>query len=168
MDRSWTIPSLENVPKIKCLEITEESLLFHSRKSAKYKSEQISLSLLKNGRSLSKFFPPFLSIVGAFWEDRRQFSGPCRLKLLPFGRPHYKGSIYSSVVLRPWVSVRPGFEPVASVRQTGAYPVEDSGFIIHNREIKIHVYAKWQTWICTTWPSFPLNFRLLFITSTQQ
>ena len=66
MDRSGTIPSLENVPKIKCLEITEESLLFRSRKSAKYKSEQISLSLLKNGRSLSKFFPPFLSIVGAF------------------------------------------------------------------------------------------------------
>ena len=28
------------------------------------------------------------------------------------------------------------------------------------REIKIHVYAKRQTWICTTWPSFPLIFRL--------
>ena len=24
-----------------------------------------------------------------------------------------------------------------------------------NREIKIHVYVKRQTWICTTWPSFP-------------
>ena len=35
-----------------------------------------------------------------------------------------------------------------------------------NKEIKIHVYAKRQTWICTTWPSFPLNCRLLFITST--
>ena len=32
----------------------------------------------------------------------------------------------------------------------------------------IHVYAKRQTWICTTWPSFPLNCRLLFITSTQK
>ena len=27
------------------------------------------------------------------------------------------------------------------------------------REIKIHVYAKRQRWICTTWPSFPLNCR---------
>ena len=36
------------------------------------------------------------------------------------------------------------------------------------REIKIHVYAKRQTWICTTWPSFPLIFRLLFIASTQK
>ena len=29
----------------------------------------------------------------------------------------------------------------------------------YRREIKIHVYAKRQTWICTTWPSFPLNCR---------
>ena len=36
------------------------------------------------------------------------------------------------------------------------------------REIKIHVYAKRQTWICTTWPSFPLIFRLSFIASTQK
>ena len=36
------------------------------------------------------------------------------------------------------------------------------------REIKIHVYAKRQTWICTTWPSFPLIFRLPFIASTQK
>ena len=28
--------------------------------------------------------------------------------------------------------VRPGFEPAASVRQTGAYPIEDGGIIIHN------------------------------------
>ena len=27
-----------------------------------------------------------------------------------------------------------------------------------NRELKIHVYAKQQTWICTTWPSFPPHF----------
>ena len=27
-----------------------------------------------------------------------------------------------------------------------------------NREIKIHVYAKLQTWICTTWPSFSPYF----------
>ena len=39
---------------------------------------------------------------------------------------------------------------------------------LFNSEIKIHVYAKRQTWICTTWPSFPLNCRLLFITSTQK
>ena len=39
---------------------------------------------------------------------------------------------------------------------------------VANREIKIHVYAKRQTWICTTWPSFPLVFRLLFIASTQK
>ena len=37
-----------------------------------------------------------------------------------------------------------------------------------DREIKIHVYAKQQTWICTTWLSFPLIFRLLFIASTQK
>ena len=37
-----------------------------------------------------------------------------------------------------------------------------------NREIKIHVYAKRQTWICTTWPSFPPIFRLPFIASTQK
>ena len=36
------------------------------------------------------------------------------------------------------------------------------------REIKIHVYAKRQTWIYTTWPSFHLIFRLLFIASTQK
>ena len=36
------------------------------------------------------------------------------------------------------------------------------------REIKIHVYAKRQTWICTTWPSFPPIFRLPFIASTQK
>ena len=32
------------------------------------------------------------------------------------------------------------------------------------REIKIHVYAKRQTWICTTWPSFQLNCHLLLRT----
>ena len=37
-----------------------------------------------------------------------------------------------------------------------------------NREIKIHVYAKGQTWICTTWPSFSLNCRKLFITSIKK
>ena len=37
-----------------------------------------------------------------------------------------------------------------------------------NREIKIHVYPKRQTLICTTWPSFPLVFRWLFIASTQK
>ena len=36
------------------------------------------------------------------------------------------------------------------------------------REIKIHVYAKRQTSICTTWPSFPPIFRLPFIASTQK
>ena len=36
----------------------------------------------------------------------------------------------------------------------------------HNREIRIHIYAKRQTWIWTTWPSFPLIFRSLFIAST--
>ena len=37
-----------------------------------------------------------------------------------------------------------------------------------NLEIKIHVYVKRETWICTTWPSFFLNCRLLFITSAQK
>ena len=39
---------------------------------------------------------------------------------------------------------------------------------LSNREIKIHVYARRQTWICTTWPSFPLNVRVLFIASTEK
>ena len=33
---------------------------------------------------------------------------------------------------------------------------------IDNREIKIHVYAKRQTWICTTWPSF-FQVQVLYI-----
>ena len=37
-----------------------------------------------------------------------------------------------------------------------------------NRVIKNHVHAKRQTWICTAWPRFPLNCRLLFIVSTQK
>ena len=41
-------------------------------------------------------------------------------------------------------------------------------FNVDNREIKIHVYAKRKTWICTTWPSFPLNCPLLFITPTEK
>ena len=39
---------------------------------------------------------------------------------------------------------------------------------INNREIKHHVYGKWQTWICTTWPSFPFTYRLLFIIATRK
>ena len=39
---------------------------------------------------------------------------------------------------------------------------------IGNREFKTHVCAKRQTWICAAWPSFTLNCRLLFITSTQK
>ena len=38
----------------------------------------------------------------------------------------------------------------------------------NSTEIKIHVYAKRQTWICTTRPMFPLIFRLLFIAPTQK
>ena len=40
--------------------------------------------------------------------------------------------------------------------------------LIGIREIKIHVYAKRQRWTCTSWPSFLLIFRLLFIVSTQK
>ena len=36
------------------------------------------------------------------------------------------------------------------------------------REIKIHIYAKRQTWTCTMWLSFSLIFRLLFIACTQK
>lgn len=46
------------------------------------------LHYLKNGLPLPQFFPPFLSIVSAFWEDCPQFSGPCHLSLLPLRRPH--------------------------------------------------------------------------------
>lgn len=37
----------------------------------------------------SHFFPPFLPILSAFWEDCHQFSGPRCLLLLPLGRPHW-------------------------------------------------------------------------------
>ena len=36
------------------------------------------------------------------------------------------------------------------------------------REEKHHVYVKWQTRICTTWPSFLFTFRLLFIIFTSK
>ena len=36
------------------------------------------------------------------------------------------------------------------------------------REIKIHIYAKRQTLICTAWPSFPLKCHLLLITFTHK
>ena len=39
---------------------------------------------------------------------------------------------------------------------------------VKTREIKIHVYDKRQTWICTTWPSVSLNCRQVFITSTKK
>ena len=35
-------------------------------------------------------------------------------------------------------------------------------------DVKLHVYVKRQTRICTTWPSFPFTCRLLFITSTHK
>ena len=38
----------------------------------------------------------------------------------------------------------------------------------HNRKVMHHVYVKRQTRICTTWPSFPFNYRLLFIISTRK
>ena len=38
---------------------------------------------------------------------------------------------------------------------------------IGSREFRTHVCAKRQTWICAAWPSFTLNCRLLFITSTK-
>jgi len=41
-------------------------------------------------------------------------------------------------------------------------------FLIKTIErLRFHVYGKRQTWICTTWPSFPLTSRLLFIISSQ-
>ena len=47
-------------------------------KQSKCKSEQMLLSLLENGLSLSQFFPFFLLIVVAFWEDCPHISGPYR------------------------------------------------------------------------------------------
>jgi len=52
--------------------ITEESLLFGS------------WNYLKNGLLLSQFFPPFLSFVGAFWEDYHA--------MLPVAFPSWKAS----------------------------------------------------------------------------
>lgn len=63
-------------------------------KQAKFKSEQVSLLLLKNGLSLSQYsFLLFLLIDGVFWED-------CCLSLLTLGRPqlqclHFEDSFAS-------------------------------------------------------------------------
>ena len=48
-------------------------------------------------------------------------SHPRRLESLTVCRCHYKGSIFISNILRPWVLVRPGFEPT---QKTGALPAE--------------------------------------------
>ena len=63
----------------KCLEIMQESLLFPCWNSQKGKINRCHLYYLKNGLSLSLFFPPFLAIVGTFLEDGSQFLGPCHL-----------------------------------------------------------------------------------------
>ena len=47
-----------------------------------------------------------------------------RLESLTIYRCHYKGSTFFSVLLRPWVLVRPGFEPVTSRSQIGALLTE--------------------------------------------
>ena len=47
---------------------------------------------------------------------------------------------------------------------TGCSEVTKFAFI----EVKHHVYVKRQTRICTTWPSFPITCRLLFIISTHE
>ena len=39
---------------------------------------------------------------------------PRRLEFITVCRCHNKGSTFSSVILRPWVLVRPGFEPATS------------------------------------------------------
>ena len=72
------------------MKITEEFVdsVISLLKQPKCKSEQMSLSLLKKWLPLPQFFPSFLSIVSAFWEDCPQFSGPRHLSLLPLGRPH--------------------------------------------------------------------------------
>ena len=49
---------------------------------------------------------------------------PRRLESLTICRCHYKGSTFFSVILRPWVLVQPGFEPLTSRSQTGALLTE--------------------------------------------
>ena len=41
-------------------------------------------------------------------------------------------------------------------------------YLCINRDVKHHVYVKRQTWICTTWPSFPFTCRWLFFFSTHK
>ena len=45
-------------------------------------------------------------------------------------------------------------------------PCDATQFLQNNREVKHHVYVKRQTRISTTWPSFLVTCRLLFIIST--
>ena len=58
------------------------------------------------------------------------------------------------------------FEPVRSVRWSALRDgFEDTS---NTREVNIHINVKWQTRICTTWPSFLITCRLLFIISTPE
>ena len=75
----------------------ESVKLFGCQNSQYTKVNVCSFHYLKNGLSLSQFFPPFLSIVGALAKDCRQFSGPCRLSFLPLRRSHY-----STPYLKKW------------------------------------------------------------------
>ena len=45
-----------------------------------------------------------------------------RLESLTICRCHCKGSIFSSVILRPWMLVQPGFEPTTTISADGHSP----------------------------------------------
>ena len=80
-----------------------DSLWFRCWNSQNAKVNRCHLHYVKNGLPLPQFFPPFLSIVSAFWEYCPQFSGPCHLSLLPLGRPHgslqYPSTCYNLCII---------------------------------------------------------------------
>ena len=75
--------------------------LFGCQNSQYAKVNVCRFDYLKRGLSLSQFFPPSLSIVGALAKDCRQFSGPCRLSILPLGGSHYSTPYFKKMNKAP-------------------------------------------------------------------
>ena len=96
----------------KCSKMKKESLLFCCQNSQNAKENRCRFHYLKNGLSLSQFFPFFLMIVGAIWEESNVtiFPGNVACHFHPFNKT-YNGmevSFYCHTISNvAWCSVRP-------------------------------------------------------------
>ena len=73
---------------------------------------------------------------------------PRRLESLTICRCHYKGSTFSSVILRPWVLVRSRFEPATSrtaVRCSTNWAIRIYDFTFG---LKKNKFENWRSWDC--------------------